>query len=93
MNSWNKIVVLIVAGFVLATPLFSSAQSSKNLAENEKLDGKIKSIEFQRTYFIFKRQNVAMAPQLLGIDRFDEKGDLSKRRLLEMESSEPPSIG
>ncbi|MFN0278991.1 MAG: hypothetical protein ACKVRN_10355 [Pyrinomonadaceae bacterium] len=63
-------------GIIFLLADLCAAQASKNLSEDEKLLGKIKSVVFQRTYLVFKGQNVTWEPHLLGTDVFDTKGRL-----------------
>ncbi len=76
MKFRNRVWFLPILLVILGLAQFCSAQESKNLAENEKLEGKIKSIVFQRTYLIYKGQKTTAEPQLLGKDLFDGQGRL-----------------
>ena len=69
---WVLPVLLVIFGLVQLCP----AQQSKNLAEYEKLNGRIKSVVFQRTYLIYKGKKTTSETQLLGKDLFDAEGRL-----------------
>ena len=73
MKLQNKVRWLPLLWIFLVLVQLCSAQSSKNLDENEKLAGKIKSVVFQRTYLIYKGQKINAEPLVLGADLFDAK--------------------
>jgi hypothetical protein len=66
----------LILGIILGLTQLCVAQTSKNLAEGEKLEGKLSSVVFQRTYLIFKGRKVTEEPQVLGKDIYDVKGRL-----------------